>query len=161
MNKIVKIVASFTFLLLSTTIAASDHEQPNSDKLQPGLYWQQMPVVCGHIDTVNKYLEQYNFKPENQSAGRARAKPDGSPVYVVTYFINGDRSETIATIHVPGDPEVCMIFRSFDLHWFSPELEEKNEHKDESFPDFPVPKENKQENIEIPEMPSKTEGVKA
>ena len=163
MNKIVKIVASLTFLLLSTTIAASDHEA--KQQLQPGLYWQSMPVVCGHIDSVNSYIEQYNFLPENQTAGRANAKITGNPVYVVTYFINVDRSETLATIHVPGDPEVCMIFRSFNLHWFK--QDDKDDVKPQSnVPDWPIPpeevpdlKENK--DIQIPLEEFKKKGINA
>ena len=40
---------------------------------------------------------------------------DGLPVYLVSYFINEKRTESMAVVTSPSGQESCMLFRSFEL----------------------------------------------
>ena len=80
-----------------------------------GLGWSQIPVVCGPTEIVQEYLLDHNFELESLSFGHENAHPDGAPVYMVSYFINKQRTETMAVITAPSALESCMLFRSFEL----------------------------------------------
>ena len=135
MKRIIKVAASIFFILSLSTASLAEHES-NTEKtpLKPGLYWQQMPIVCGNFESVNQYLEMGQFEVNSISVGRSNAKSEGQPVYIVTYFLNHTKTESIVTISVPTDPEVCMLFRSFDLRFMEPSKDTKVEpekHKEE------------------------------
>ena len=80
-----------------------------------GLGWSQIPVVCGPTEIVQEYLLDHNFELESLSFGHENAHPDGTPVYMVSYFINKKRTEAMSVITAPSGLESCMLYRAFGL----------------------------------------------
>ena len=127
--KIIKENILLVFLLLFIGLISTITAQANSlmnfqDRFievehksieQYGLGWSQIPVVCGPTETVQEYLLDHEFELESLSFGHENAHPDGVPVYMVSYFINKERTETMAVITAPSALESCMLFRSFEL----------------------------------------------
>ena len=98
-------------VLLCTTVFA-DHENENENQNQ-GLYWRQLPVVCGEASVVDSYIELNDFEPVAVSLGRESSKPEGEPVFMVTFYAN-DRKESLAVVDVPSGVERCIMFHTFD-----------------------------------------------
>jgi len=42
-------------------------------------------------------------------------REDGQPVYMITYYVNEDETQTTAVIDVPNKSESCILFHTFDL----------------------------------------------
>ena len=97
-----------------SSIAYADHK-PTTE--YDGLQWSQLPTICGTTDAVNEYLVHNEFELESLSVGKENAQDWGAPVYMVSYFINKDRTETMAVITAPSGLESCMLFRSFELSY--------------------------------------------
>ena len=97
---------------LNTSIATADHKATTE---YDGLGWSNLPTICGSTLAVNDYLDHNGFVLESISFGKENGRKDGLPVYMVSYFINEDRSETMAVVTAPSGLESCMLFRSFDL----------------------------------------------
>ena len=108
MKKIAIIVAMLVCLYANFTNAQTYEGDPR-------LYWSNVPVICGITDNVKLYLEEHDFKIESYSVGRQGAKTDGEPVYIVSYFLNKEKTESIAVITSPSGHESCMMYKSFDL----------------------------------------------
>ena len=89
----------------------------SDNEFGPGLYWSHIPAICGVSGIVNEYLQEHKFILENMSVGRRGATEDGQPVYMVSYFINEDKTQTIAVITSPTGHESCMMYKSFDLQY--------------------------------------------
>ena len=85
------------------------------------MYWSQLPVICGTNDRVEAYLTHYNFELESVSMGRESAQPDGTPVYIVSYFINKEEEQSISVVSTPNGGESCMLYKSFDLVYYDGE----------------------------------------
>ena len=83
--------------------------------LDYGMGWSQIPVVCGPTENVQEYLEDHEFELESLSFGHENAHPDGRPVYMVSYFINKKRTESMSVITAPSGLESCMLYRAFGL----------------------------------------------
>jgi hypothetical protein len=105
MKKIIIILS-----LLISSIAYADHEKDFGE-----YYFQQIPALCTKPELVDNYLNHFGFEPVNVSLGREGMQKDGQPVYMVTYYINKDNTETTATIDIPSGSERCLIFHTFDL----------------------------------------------
>lgn len=105
-----KIIICILFSLFSFTVNA-DHE----NDLGKNYYFTQVPALCGTQEVIKKYLNHYNFKPHSISLGREGMTKEGQPVYMVTYYISEDGTQTTVTIDVPSGLEKCMLFHSFDL----------------------------------------------
>ena len=95
-----------------SSIAYADHK-PTTE--YDGLQWSQLPTICGTTDAVNEYLVHNEFELESLSVGKENAQDWGQPVYMVSYFINKDRDQSMAVITSPSGLESCMLFRSFEL----------------------------------------------
>ena len=78
-------------------------------------YLQQLPGVCGPQEEVQRFAEDHDFIPLNHSLGREGSQPDGQPVFVVTYWVNEDVSQSMATIQTPSGTESCILYISFDM----------------------------------------------
>ena len=83
--------------------------------MEYGLGWSSVPVVCGPTERVNEYLVDHDFELESLSFGHENAHPDGAPVYMVSYFINKKRTESMSVITAPSGLESCMLYRAFGL----------------------------------------------
>jgi hypothetical protein len=113
MTKIIALIFSvFLFACAFTFESRADHK-PTTD--YNGLQWSQIPVMCGTTDAVNEYLVHNEFILESLSVGKENAKESGQNVYMVTYFINEKRTESMAVITSPSGSESFMLFRSFQL----------------------------------------------
>ena len=97
-----------------TSIAYADHK-PTTEF--DGLGWSQLPTICGTTEAVNEYLEHNNFILESVSVGKENAREDGSIVYIVTYYINENKDQTMSVITAPSGLESCMLYRSFELSY--------------------------------------------
>jgi len=84
-----------------------------------GFYQIQMPVVCGTPDAIERYLTAKQFEPVGISLGRSGSKPDGEPVYLITFFAN-ERNESLVTMDIPSGVERCILFHSFDTALLPP-----------------------------------------
>jgi hypothetical protein len=100
-----------SFILL-TSVAVADHK-PTTE--YDGLEWSQLPVICGTTESVNDYLIHNEFELESLSVGKENARESGQNVYMVSYFINKERTQTMAVITAPSGMESCMLYRSFEL----------------------------------------------
>ena len=106
------LLAFLLSFILITSVAVADHK-PTTE--YEGLEWSQLPVICGTTDAVNEYLVHNKFELESLSVGKENARADGQNVYMVSYFVNVDKTETMAVITAPSGMESCMLFRSFEL----------------------------------------------
>tara|TARA_A100001015_G_scaffold105886_1_gene117559 strand:- start:187 stop:534 length:348 start_codon:yes stop_codon:yes gene_type:complete len=97
-----------------TSIAYADHK-PTTEF--DGLGWSQLPTICGTTEAVNEYLEHNKFILESVSVGKENANAEGSPVYIVTYYINEARDQSMSVITAPSGLESCMLYRSFELSY--------------------------------------------
>jgi len=88
-------------------------------------FWTQIPAVCGQYEEVEKFAEDKGFKKFSISIGRESGKPNGRPVYAITYWIGNDGNESMATVNTPTTNETCIIFRTFNVQ-LNNELYEKN-----------------------------------
>jgi hypothetical protein len=93
------------FLLLCTSVFAND-------ELSYDLYWQQVPAVCGLPPEVQRYISDEGFEPKHLSLGRTASKPDGEPVYMITYYENED--QILVSVDLSGASESCILFRTFN-----------------------------------------------
>jgi len=99
--------------ILGILFATSVYAEHENDFGQ--YYFQQVPALCGSVNTINNYLNHYEFKPLTLSLGREGMAFDGQPVYMITYYVNEDKSESAAVIDVPDGSESCILFHTFDL----------------------------------------------
>ena len=106
------LLAFLLSFILITSVAVADHK-PTTE--YDGLSWSQLPTICGTTEAVNEYLVHNEFELESLSVGKENARADGQNVYMVSYFINKERTETMAVITAPSGMESCMLFRSFEL----------------------------------------------
>ena len=110
MKKLLYLAA--VILGLNTSIATADHKATTE---YDGLGWSNLPTICGTTLAVNDYLDHNGFVLESISVGKENGSNDGLPVYLVSYFINKKRTESMAVVTAPSGLESCMLFRSFDL----------------------------------------------
>ena len=116
-----KNIITAAVILGFTSIASAEHKtKPDSNNEFNGMYWSQLPVICGTNERVEAYLNHYKFKLESVSMGREGAKPNGEPVYIVQYYMNKSEGQTISVVSTPGGKESCMLYKSFDLVYFNP-----------------------------------------
>jgi len=95
-------------------------EEQEEDILPNPFHWMNVPVVCGTTDAVNMYVLDNNFKLESFSFGRVNGKEDGEIAFLVSYFINEERTETMAVITSPSGHESCIMYRSYNLKLVMP-----------------------------------------
>jgi len=109
--------------LLFTSVAYAEHEDSLADNT---LYMQQLPALCGAPDKINTYIEHFNFEAEHLSLGRTRMMKDGEPVYMMTYMVSKDRTESISVLTIPNGTESCILYHTFDLVENLENLKKKN-----------------------------------
>lgn len=78
-------------------------------------YVENLPSVCGPSQEVEKYANDNNYEPLNWSLGRAGSEATGEPVFIITYWINTDFTQTMTTVTVPSGETSCIIYVSFDV----------------------------------------------
>jgi len=104
-----KIIISILFSLFTIT-ASAQHEILEGD-----VYYQDMPTLCSTPEKVQAYIDHMGMKPYHISLGREGMKPDGTPVFMITYFVNEETHQNAVVIDVPSGLERCLIFHTFDV----------------------------------------------
>ena len=106
-------------LLMSTVVGAEQETSPlpemPQDNLQGQLYWLQMPVICGTSESVLAYIEKNEMTLVNVSVGRDKARPDGEPVFIVSYYVDPTYTISLVVMSTMNGMESCMLYKSFDL----------------------------------------------
>ena len=100
------------FLLLVSTIVNAEEDW---DRSKYEFRWMHVPVVCGTTPEIQRYLDDNEFELVSMSVGREGANINGSIAYLVTYYLNKNRTQSISAITSPTGHETCMMYRSFDL----------------------------------------------
>ena len=128
LNKIIGTIVG-AILITMSTFAVAEEVKPTplpeipKENLQGQLYWLQMPVICGTSDSVLAYIEKNEFTLVNVSVGRDKAKPDGEPVFIVSYYVDPTYTQSIVVMSTMSGLESCMLYKSFDLK-FMPRKQE-------------------------------------
>ncbi len=100
------------FLLLISTLVNAEEDW---DRSKYEFRWMHVPVVCGTTPEVQRYLDDNDFELVSMSVGREGANINGSIAYLVTYYLNKSKTQSISAITSPTGAETCMMYRSFDL----------------------------------------------
>ena len=107
MKKLILILTLFTTILFA--------EEKDLDVKKYNFYWDQVPVVCGAPEEIDRWANDKGFTPLSLSYGKEGGDKDGAVVYIVVYYLNKDNGETFATVTTPTGSDVCVIFRTFNL----------------------------------------------
>tara|TARA_B100001996_G_C18169589_1_gene403888 strand:+ start:164 stop:517 length:354 start_codon:yes stop_codon:yes gene_type:complete len=102
-------------LILSILFATSVYAEHEESLVDNTLYMQQLPALCGAPEKINTYIDHFGFEAEHLSLGRTRMMKDGEPVYMMTYMITKDRTESISVLTIPNGTESCILYHTFDL----------------------------------------------
>ena len=97
-------------LLLFCGIAVADEDVKTYD-----FYIEELPAICGTHEEVLRYANDRSLIQLNYSLGRENSVPDGEPVFFVTYWVNEEVTQTMATINVPDSDQTCILYISFDV----------------------------------------------
>ena len=106
-----KLLLSILGLLLLTSVTIAEE----SDIQKYNFYWDQVPVVCGAPEEIDRWANDKGFTPLYVRYGKEGGDKDGAVVYIVVYYLNKDNGETFATVTTPTGSDVCVIFRTFNL----------------------------------------------
>ena len=106
-----KLLLSILGLLLLTSVTIAEE----SDIQKYNFYWDQVPVVCGTPEEIDRWANDKGCTPLSLSYGKEGGDKDGAVVYIVVYYLNKDNGETFATVTTPTGSDVCVIFRTFNL----------------------------------------------
>jgi len=104
-----KIIIGLFLSIFSFNVYA-DHADDYGD-----YYFQQIPALCSTSEKIENYLKHYNFKPVSISLGREGMVEGGQPVFMITYYITADGTQSAVTIDVPSGIERCIMYHTFDL----------------------------------------------
>lgn len=118
MLKRLKSIIFGAVLITMSTFAMAEQETsplPEMPSEQGQLYWLQMPVICGTSESVLAYIEKNEMTLVNVSVGRDRAKPDGEPVFIVSYYVDPTQTISLVVMSTMNGMESCMLYKSFDL----------------------------------------------
>ena len=78
-------------------------------------YVEHLPAVCGISTQIEKYAKDNDYTELNWSLGRAGSERTGEPVFIITYWVNTDFTQTMATVTTPNSQNSCIIYVSFDV----------------------------------------------
>ena len=118
MLKRLKSIIFGAVLITMSTLAMAEQETsplPEFPSEQGQLYWLQMPVICGTSESVLAYIEKNEMTLVNVSVGRDRARPDGEPVFIVSYYVDPTYTQSLVVMSTMNGMESCMLYKSFDL----------------------------------------------
>ena len=119
LKKLKSIIFGALLITMSTFAMAEQETSPlpemPQDNLQGQLYWLQMPVICGTSESVLAYIEKNEMTLVNVSVGRDKARPDGEPVFIVSYYVDPTYTISLVVMSTMNGLESCMLYKSFDL----------------------------------------------
>ena len=119
LKRLKSIIFGAVLITMSTFAMAEQETSPlpemPQDNLQGQLYWLQMPVICGTSESVLAYIEKNEMTLVNVSVGRDKARPDGEPVFIVSYYVDPTYTTSLVVMSTMNGLESCMLYKSFDL----------------------------------------------
>jgi len=119
LKRLKSIIFGAVLITMSTLAMAEQETSPlpemPQDNLQGQLYWLQMPVICGTSESVLAYIEKNEMTLVNVSVGRDSARPDGEPVFIVSYYVDPTYTISLVVMSTMNGMESCMLYKSFDL----------------------------------------------
>ena len=117
LKRLKSIIFGAVLITMSTFAMAEESPLPNfpQENLQGQLYWLQMPVICGTSESVLAYIEKNEMTLVNVSVGRDKAKPEGEPVFIVSYYVDPTYTQSLVVMSTMNGMESCMLYKSFDL----------------------------------------------
>ena len=109
-----------TWLYNQMPYAQMPDDKPKNDRpsLQdelPGVWWEHIPAICIDNEVLEDYAERKDLQLLNISFGREGGQENGQIVYVVSYWVNVQNNQSMATVMTPGSTYSCVLFRTFDL----------------------------------------------
>ena len=122
MLKRLKLIIFGAVLITMSTFAMAEQEtsplpEMPQDNLQGQFYWLQMPVICGTSESVIAFIEKNEMTLVNVSVGRDKAKPDGEPVFIVSYYVDSTYTQSLVVMSTMDGMESCMLYTTFDLRF--------------------------------------------
>lgn len=108
------IISILIGIILSIGILHAEEDDLRPEQL-PGAWMEQVPVICLSNETLWDFAKEANLQPFNVSYGRAGGKPTGEVVYIITYWVNFEDNNSMATVNTPRSDYSCVMFRSFDI----------------------------------------------
>ena len=105
MNLLKRLLIS-SFLISSVSIA---------EEVDMNLYIRSVPAVCGSPDAVASYIDRKELLPLNISFGKEGGVNEGKIVYIITYYVNEEASESLASVNVPDTTETCILYHTYDM----------------------------------------------
>ena len=122
MLKRLKLIIFGAVLITMSTFAMAEQEtsplpEMPQDNLQGQFYWLQMPVICGTSESVLAFIKKNEMTLVNVSVGRDRAKPDGEPVFIVSYYVDSTYTQSLVVMSTMDGMESCMLYTTFDLRF--------------------------------------------
>lgn len=122
MLKRLKLIIFGAVLITMSTFAMAEQEtsplpEMPQDNLQGQFYWLQLPVICGTSESVLAFIEKNEMTLVNVSVGRDRAKPDGEPVFIVSYYVDSTYTQSLVVMSTMNGMESCMLYTTFDLRF--------------------------------------------
>jgi len=121
LKRLKSIIFGVVLITMSTFAMAEQETSPlpemPQDNLQGQFYWLQMPVICGTSESVLAYIEKNEMTLVNVSVGRDRAKPDGEPVFIVSYYVDSTYTQSLVVMSTMDGMESCMLYTTFDLRF--------------------------------------------
>ena len=119
LKRLKSIIFGAVLITMSTLAMAEQETSPlpemPQDNLQGQLYWLQMPVICGTSESVLAYIEKNEMTLVNVSVGRDSARPDGEPVFIVSYYVDPTYTISLVVMSRMNGMESCKLYKSFDL----------------------------------------------
>ena len=115
LKRLKSIIFGAVLITMSTFAMAEESPLPEMPNEQGQLYWLQMPVICGTSESVLAYIEKNEMTLVNVSVGRDRARPDGEPVFIVSYYVDPTYTISLVVMSTMNGLESCMLYKSFDL----------------------------------------------
>lgn len=110
---LVSLILIFSFS--GTVNADHQHGKPYN------FYYTQVPLICTDFSSLNEFINDHKLEAIGLSVARENSSPDGNIAYWVTTFMDKDKTQTMATIHIDTRPsEVCIFYYTMDLN-ISPE----------------------------------------
>ena len=117
MGKLIKTICGLFFILC---LSSKSYAGPMGLQNYP---WelQDMPILCGPLDDVNKALEKEGYIAIEVAFGRVAALPDGEIVYAIMTYASSDvEGHILRTMETPAQQEKCVLNMLFNYKVVTP-----------------------------------------
>ena len=102
-------------IIVGLTSIATAEETYDWNSERYNFRWLHVPVVCGTTPEIQKYLDDNEFVLNSMSVGREGANKSGDIAYLVTYYLNKDRTESISAITAIPPHSTTALTKSWPI----------------------------------------------